>query len=186
VRAGRSRSDFSKTASRSSTSRRNSLLGSGSSTPVTIVRPTPTMPTRSRQLPSAPRPCGCCNSTGNSKPCGCSPTAAKHSPDVGSRPSTGCRPCSQNSFQDRPNATSPPARPRQCWPQSGRVTSPERPAAASPPYRCRGARRTRCGRGQDQAVHRRAEDPRPGPRLPADGHPRRRTRRGRPDPGRRR
>ena len=64
---------------------------------------------------------------------GCSPTVAKHSPVAESRRSTDSRLCWLNSFQDRPNATSPPARPRPCWPRSARVTSPGRPVDASPP-----------------------------------------------------
>jgi transposase len=64
---------------------RNSLPGSGCSTLVTTARPMPTTRTRSRPLPSAPKPCGCCSLTVSSKHYGCSPTAAKHSPGVGSR-----------------------------------------------------------------------------------------------------
>ncbi|MGZ5418502.1 MAG: IS110 family transposase, partial [Nocardioides sp.] len=41
--------------------------------------------------------------------------------------------CWLNCFLGRRNVTSPPARPRPCWPPSDLVTSPARPADASPP-----------------------------------------------------
>lgn len=43
----------------------------GCSTPATTARPTPATPTRSPSSRSAPRPCGCCAVTVNSRRCGC-------------------------------------------------------------------------------------------------------------------
>ena len=54
------------------------------------------------------------------------------------------------------------------------------------PHRRRGTRRTDRGRGEDQEGHRRAQDPRAGPWVHADGPPRCRAGRGRTDPRRRR
>ena len=112
--------------SRSSTSPRSWRRGCGCSTPATTARQTRTTLTRSPRSRSAPRPCASCSSTGSSRRCGCSPTAVRHSLGGGSRPSTGSRRSSQNSFQDRPNETSPLARPKKCSPVSGRATSPEK------------------------------------------------------------
>ena len=39
--------------------------------------------------------CGCCPTTSSSRRCGCSPTAARNSPEPGSRRSTGCSDCSE-------------------------------------------------------------------------------------------
>ena len=64
-------------AGESSTSLPSSPPGSGSSTPATTARPTPSTRTRSPSWRCAPRPCGCCRSTGSSRRYGCSPTAVK-------------------------------------------------------------------------------------------------------------
>jgi hypothetical protein len=47
--------------------------------------------------------------------------------------STDSRRCWPNSFQAKPNATSPPVRPRRCWPPFARGTSLGGPGVASQP-----------------------------------------------------
>ena len=61
----------------------------------------------------------------------------------GSRPSTGSSGCCSSCCLARPNATSPPPRPRHCSPQSGPATSPARPDVASPRRNCTSWSRSR-------------------------------------------
>jgi hypothetical protein len=65
------------------------------------------------------------------------------SPGRGSRPSTGSSGCCRNCCLARPNATSPPPKPRHCSPRSGPATSPARPDVASPRRNCTSWSRSR-------------------------------------------
>ena len=131
VPTDRSHSASSKTASMTSAFPRSSPPVSGSSTPATTARPMPTTRTRARSLRPAPRPCGCCSSTANSRRRGCSLTGGKHSLGVASRPLIDFRRCSQNCFLGRRRPICRRSRPDQGAASSAGARSCEPPGPVS-------------------------------------------------------
>ena len=127
------RSGSSRPASTSSTCRPSSPPGSGSSTPATTARPMPCDAHSVAVVAVRTTNLRVLKVDGELEALRMLADRREALTRAGSRPCADSRPCWLNSFLARPNATSPPARPRRCSPLCGPATSPGRPVAGSRP-----------------------------------------------------